>query len=100
MQQRIGTIAGVGMRQREFFRVTCIAVRGDGLTLRHSHIESPIEGLEVTMAKGQMRSNREKKKPKQDKNKKKGAEASSPLVGMHSQVKLGTSYMSQYGKKH
>ena len=52
---------------------------------------SPIEGLEVTMAKGQMRSNREKKKPKQDKNRKKGA---------HSQVKLGTSYTSQYGKKH
>src|SRR6516165_4497273 len=51
------------------------------------------------MAKGQMRSNREKKKPKQDKNKKKGAEASSPLAGMHGQVKLGTSYMSQYGKK-
>jgi hypothetical protein len=51
------------------------------------------------MAKGQMRSNREKKKPKQDKNKKKGAEAS-PFAGMHSQVKLGTSYMSQYGKKH
>jgi len=43
------------------------------------------------MAKGQMRSSREKKKPKQDKNKKKGAEAS---------VKLGTSYASQYGKKH
>jgi len=43
------------------------------------------------MAKGQMRSNREKKKPKQDKNKKKGAEA---------QAKLGTSYASQYGKKH
>jgi len=43
------------------------------------------------MAKGQMRSNREKKKPKQDKNRKKGA---------HSQVKLGTSYTSQYGKKH
>ena len=55
-----------------------------------------IEGLEVTMAKGQMRSNREKKKPKQDKNKKKGAE----IAGMHSQVKLGTSYASQYGKKH
>jgi hypothetical protein len=45
------------------------------------------------MAKGQMRSNREKKKPKQDKNKKKGAEASSS-------IKLGTSYTSQYGKKH
>jgi len=55
-----------------------------------------IEGLEVTMAKGQMRSNREKKKPKQDKNKKRGAEAS----GMHSQVKPGTAYTSQYGKKH
>jgi hypothetical protein len=44
------------------------------------------------MAKGQIRSNREKKKPKQDKNKKKGAEAPSPFAGMHSQVKLGTSY--------
>ncbi len=47
-----------------------------------------------------MRSNREKKKPKQDKNKKKSAEASSPLAGMHNQAKLGTSYTSQYGKKH
>jgi hypothetical protein len=52
------------------------------------------------MAKGQMRSNREKKKPKQDKNKKKGAEALLPFAGMHSQVKPGTSYTSQYGKKH
>jgi hypothetical protein len=50
------------------------------------------------MAKGQMRSNREKKKPKQDKNKKKAAEA--PFTGMYSQVKPGTSYASQYGKKH
>src|SRR5215467_7344405 len=56
-----------------------------------------IEGPEVAMAKGQMRSNREKKKPKQDKNKKKGAEAPSPFAGMRSQV---TSYTSQYGKKH
>ena len=46
-----------------------------------------IESSGVAMAKGQMRSNKEKKKPKQDKNKKKGAEASSP-------------YASQYGKKH
>jgi len=60
---------------------------GGWATLRHS----PIEGLEVTMAKGQMRSNREKKKPKQDKNKKKGADAP---------FKPGTSYTSQYGKKH
>jgi hypothetical protein len=60
-------------------------------TLRHSPIQSP--DLEVTMAKGQMRSNREKKKPKQDNNKKKGAEAPSLF-------KPGTSYTSQYGKKH
>jgi hypothetical protein len=59
----------------------------------------PIEGSEVAMAKGQMRGNREKKKPKQDKNKKKGAEAPSPFAGMYSQVKPGTSYTSQYGKK-
>ncbi|HTV37505.1 MAG TPA: hypothetical protein VMF12_13815 [Xanthobacteraceae bacterium] len=32
------------------------------------------------MAKGQLRSNREKKKPKADKNKKKGAQAASPLM--------------------
>jgi hypothetical protein len=68
---------------------------GGWATLRHSPIESPIEGREAAMAKGQMRSNKEKKKPKQDKNKKKGGEAPSP-----SAVKLGTSYMSQYGKKH
>jgi hypothetical protein len=73
-------------------------VRADGL--RSAIIEPPIQGREVTMAKGQMRSNREKKKPKQEKNKKKGVEALSPFAGMHSQVKLGTSYTSQYGKKH
>jgi hypothetical protein len=65
-----------------------------------SPIKSPTEVLEVIMAKGETRSNREKKKPKQDKNKKKGAEVSSPFAGMDSQVKLGTSYTSQYGKKH
>jgi hypothetical protein len=63
-------------------------------------IYHPTKGLEAAMAKGQMRSNREKKKPKQDKNKTKGADAPSPFAGMHSQVKLGTSYTSQYGKKH
>jgi hypothetical protein len=52
------------------------------------------------MAKGQMRSNKEKKKPKQDKNKQKGAEAVSPFASMHSQTKPGSSYASQYGKKH
>jgi hypothetical protein len=56
--------------------------------------------VEVARAKGQQRSNREKKKPKQDKNnKKKGAEAPSPFAGMHSQAKPGT-YQYEYGKKH
>jgi hypothetical protein len=65
----------------------------DGATLQHSLIESLIESPEVAMAKGQMRSNKEKKKPKQDKDKKKG-EAS------FTEVKSGSSYASQYGKKH
>jgi hypothetical protein len=40
---------------------------------------------EAAMAKGQMRSNKEKKKPKQDKNQKKGGAAPSPFANMHSQ---------------
>lgn len=50
------------------------------------------------MAKGQMRSNREKKKPKQDKNKRKGGAtpAPSPFASMHSQSKAANSY----GKKN
>ena len=35
---------------------------------------------EIVMAKGQMRSNKEKKKPKADKNLKKGGAAPSPFV--------------------
>jgi len=46
------------------------------------------------MAKGQMHSNREKKKPKQDKNKKKGSSEAT------SSFKPVTSYASQYAKKH
>jgi hypothetical protein len=61
--------------------------------------ESAIESPEVAMAKGQMRSNREKKKPKQDKNPKKGAEAPASFAGVHSQFRPGTSYKSQYSKK-
>ena len=48
------------------------------------------------MAKGQQRSNREKKKPKQDKNKKKGGAAPSPFAAMHSQSQPANTY----GKKH
>jgi hypothetical protein len=48
------------------------------------------------MAKGQMRPNKEKKKPKQDKNKKKGGAATpAPFAGMHSQAPA-----SGFGKKH
>ena len=36
------------------------------------------------MAKGQMRSNKEKKKPKQDKNTSKGGAAPSPFASMQS----------------
>ena len=46
------------------------------------------------MAKGQMRPAKEKKKPKQDKNKQKGAPPPSPFAGMQSQAKPGG-----YGKK-
>lgn len=49
------------------------------------------------MAKGQMRSNREKKKPKQDKNNKKGGAMPSPLAGMQTRAKPGT---NPYGKKN
>ena len=47
------------------------------------------------MAKGQMRSNKEKKKPKQDKNKKKGGAAPSPFAGRN-QAAPG---QNPYGKK-
>jgi hypothetical protein len=47
------------------------------------------------MAKGQMRSNKEKKKPKQDKNKKKGGAAPSPFApGRNAQPGL-----NPFGKK-
>jgi hypothetical protein len=47
------------------------------------------------MAKGQMRGNKEKKKPKQDKNQKQSGAAPSPFANMHSQAKPGT-----WGKKN
>jgi hypothetical protein len=48
------------------------------------------------MAKGQMRSNKEKKKPKQDKNKKKDAPTLSPFAPGQGQAKPGA---SSSGKK-
>jgi hypothetical protein len=56
--------------------------------------QTPTENPEDAMAKGQMRGNKEKKKPKQDKNKKQAGAAPSPFAGMHSQAKPGT-----WGKK-
>jgi hypothetical protein len=49
---------------------------------------------EFVMAKGQMRSNKEKKKPKQDKNLKKGGAAPSPFAS--GKAPAG---QSPYGKK-
>ena len=46
------------------------------------------------MAKGQMRSNKEKKKPRRDKNEQKGAPAPSPFAATHSQANPNA-----YGKK-
>jgi hypothetical protein len=48
------------------------------------------------MAKGQMRSNKEKKKPKQDKNKIKGGAAPSPFASGQGLAKPGS---NPYGKK-
>jgi len=50
---------------------------------------------EGTMAKGQMRSSKEKKKPKQDKNKQKSGAVPSPF--MQSQSRPGT---NSYGTKN
>jgi hypothetical protein len=47
------------------------------------------------MAKGQLRSNREKKKPKADKNKKKNAAPSSPFA----LARGGQPAYAQFGKK-
>jgi len=48
------------------------------------------------MAKGQMRPSKEKKKPKQDKNKQKGGPAPSPFAPQTGQPKPG---FNPYGKK-
>jgi hypothetical protein len=69
-------------------------VRADGqpapFTYRITHRESGGRYGEGSDAQQQR-----KEKTKQDKNKKKRGEAPSTFA-----VKLGTSYMSQYGKKH
>ncbi len=48
------------------------------------------------MAKGQMRSNKEKKKPKADKNIKKGGATPSPFASAKMQMQAG---QNPYGKK-
>lgn len=51
------------------------------------------------MAKGQMRSNKEKKKPKQDKNKKKGGAAPSPYSMQYGTQNVSGAGAGQLGKK-
>jgi hypothetical protein len=50
------------------------------------------------MAKGQQRSNREKKRPKQDKNKKKGAAVTSPMASAEQRAKFGGSGGQKKGR--
>jgi hypothetical protein len=59
------------------------------------HFDGRDQG-ETAMAKGQMRSNKEKKKPKQDKNKKKGADTPSGSPFAAGQGQPG---YNPYGKK-
>jgi hypothetical protein len=94
----VGLSRGGGNRTRG--RRPDIAAPGGWVRLTPISDESLIENTENAMAKGQMRSNKEKKKPKQEKNKQKGPEAPSQFAGMHSQSKPATSYASLYGRKH
>ncbi len=59
------------------------------------HVFQPGAGSNV-MAKGQMRSNKEKKKPKADKNIKKGGATPSPFASAKMQMQAG---QNPYGKK-
>ena len=63
--------------------------------VRARHISQPGARRNV-MAKGQMRSNKEKKKPKADKNLKKGGATPSPFSSGKMQMQAG---QNPYGKK-
>jgi len=57
----------------------CIQTPADLLLIRRRQVINRAPGRKI-MAKGQMRSNKEKKKPKADKNIKKGGAAPSPFA--------------------
>jgi hypothetical protein len=63
--------------------------------VRARHISQP-GARRIVMAKGQMRSNKEKKKPKADKNLKKGGATTSPFSSGKMQMQAG---QNPYGKK-
>ena len=63
--------------------------------VRARHISQP-GARRIVMAKGQMRSNKEKKKPKADKNLKKGGATPSPFSSGKMQMQAG---QNPYGKK-
>jgi hypothetical protein len=67
-----------GRRQPAREDATCIHARVDLLGWCGAELSQP-GAREIVMAKGQMRSNKEKKKPKADKNLKKGGAAPSPF---------------------
>ncbi len=76
-QARCGSLARAALQPaRE--GAACIHARADLLGWCGAELSQP-GAREIVMAKGQMRSNKEKKKPKADKNLKKGGAAPSPF---------------------
>jgi hypothetical protein len=71
------TACGINRRRRGFVSLLTNALGFAICLLRRVH--QP-RAREVVMAKGQMRSNKEKKKPKADKNLKKGGAAPNPFA--------------------
>ena len=67
------------VRGTQLFPAACIQTFADLLVLRRARSFNK-GAREIAMAKGQMRSNKEKKKPKADKNIKKGGATPSPFA--------------------
>jgi hypothetical protein len=72
--------SGINRCVRGFGKLPPLTNRFRFVILRPRRIVQPGAKGEFVMAKGQMRSNKEKKKPKADKNLKKGGAAPSPFA--------------------
>jgi hypothetical protein len=76
------------------FPVQSAAYKSCGICYSYAAPSLSTGRREIVMAKGQMRSNKEKKKPKQDKNKKDKGAAASPFTAGQ-----GQPGQNPYGKK-